>query len=112
MNDLNKFLYNLLEERRAQNTEQRIVDKRVDDETLEVTLDYRDQSITNYIVLAQDKTIIIRYEDDENNLYQDAIRTDKPLKTTSLNHREDNGYLTISIKHRRGGNHGQTAHSR
>lgn len=99
MTDLHKILYDLLQERRGQPTEQRIVDKRVDNNTFEVTLDYRDQSITNYVVLAQENVIIIRYEDEDNNLHQDAMQTNTGLRTTTLKHKVDNGYLTISIEH-------------
>jgi hypothetical protein len=110
MNDIEKLLYQLLEQN-GHNTEQRLVDKRVDDQTLELTLDYTDQAITNYVVLAQDNTILIRYEDDENNLHQDAIQTDNSLQTNTLRHEHNDGYLTISIKHN-GGSNGKRTHRR
>lgn len=110
MNDIHKLLYNLLEEQ-GEPTKNRVVDKRVDDTAFEVTLDYEDKAIENYVVLAQDNTIIIRYEDSEDNIYQDALQTDKPLRPDTLTHKLDNDHLTISINHK-GGNHGKRTHRR
>lgn len=105
MNDLNKLLYNLLEQRQAQSAEHRLEDKRVDDDTIEVTLDYRDTPIQNYVILVQDQTILIRYDTGNNDLRQDALQLAHDVRPESMSHRHDNGYLTISIK--RGGNHGK-----
>lgn len=111
MNDLHKLLYDLLEQRRGQPTEERIVDKSISGSSFEITLDYRDQTVQHYVILADEQTIIIRYEDDDNNIHQDALQTNKQLKTETLTHAEDNGYLTISIDYQ-GGDNGKRTHRR
>lgn len=110
MNDIQKMLYDLLEDR-GKPTKERLVDKRVDDNAFEVTLDYTDKQITDYVVLAQDNTIIIRYEDSEDHISQDALQTNRALEPETLTHKLHNDYLTISVKHT-GGNHGKRTHSR
>ena len=110
MDDIHKMLYDLLENR-GKPTKERLVDKRIDGEALEVTLDYTDKTIDDYVVLAQDNTIIIRYEDTDDNINQDALQTDKTIQPDTLTHKLDNNYLTISIEHS-GGNHGKRTHSR
>jgi hypothetical protein len=110
MNDIHKMLYDLLENR-GKPTKERLVDKRIDDEAFEVTLDYTDKTIDDYVVLAQDNTIIIRYEDTDDKINQDAIQTNRALRPNTLTHKLNNNYLTISVKHT-GGNHGKRTHSR
>lgn len=110
MNDLHKILYDMLEDH-GRRIEDRIVDKRIDDQRLELTLDYTDTNIADYVVLAQDNTIVLRYEDTDNELHQDALQTDRRLKTDTLTHRTENGYLTIGIDVQ-GGDHGKRTHRR
>jgi hypothetical protein len=108
MKDIHQLLYNMLQ-KNGRPTAERIINKHIDETSFEITLDYSDRSINDYIVLVQDNTIIIRYEADDN-LYQDALQTSHDVKENTLQHSLENNTLTLTINHR-GGNHGKRTRS-